>query len=145
MSKELYASDFYAWTQETARLLKAGQWDEVDVEHLTEEIESMGASERYQFVNRLRILLAHLLKWQFQPALRSHSWKYTIVEQRLALEDLLKDSPSLQNFLEEAILRGYRLAVVLAIKETGLDKKIFPESCPYRPEEILDETFYPAP
>ena len=92
----LYERDFHAWTQESVRLLQQGRWRELDIEHLIDEIESMGASERNQLQNRLRILLAHLLKWQYQPNYRSRSWQATIKEQRLALQDLLADNPSLK-------------------------------------------------
>ena len=141
---ELYQRDFHAWALETAKLIRAGRWAELDIEHLAEEIESMGASERNQLVNRLRILLAHLLKWQHQPNLQSHSWKYTIKEQRLAIEDLLQDNPSLKSYLDIVIIRGYRLAVILAIKETGLDEKTFPETCPYTLDQVMDKNYYPS-
>ena len=66
----LYDTDFYAWTNEQAALLRAGRWSEADVENIAEEIESMGRSERRELVSRLTVLLMHLLKWRFQPTLR---------------------------------------------------------------------------
>jgi len=66
MNAHLHDLDFHAWTQQQAALLKQGRLDQLDLEHLIEEIESMGASERNQLQNRLKILLGHLLKWQFQ-------------------------------------------------------------------------------
>ena len=77
-----YETDFYQWTQQQAGLLKAGRWREIDREHLVEEIETMGRSERAQLETRLGLLLMHLLKWQYQPKLRSRSWLATIKEQR---------------------------------------------------------------
>jgi hypothetical protein len=79
-----------------------------------------------------------------QPNLQSHSWKYTIKEQRLVIEDLLQDNPSLKSYLDVVIIRGYRLAVVLAIKETGLDEKTFPETCPYTLDQVMDKNYYPS-
>jgi hypothetical protein len=53
----------------------------------------MGRSEKRAFISRLAVLPARLLKWQFQPGLRSHSWKYSIEERRAGVLDLLEDSP----------------------------------------------------
>lgn len=96
MSRTLYEQDFYAWANRNAQLIRAGKLSEIDVENIAEELEGMGRSEKRAFINRLAILLAHLLKWHFQPALRSRSWQYTIRAQRDQLYDLLEDSPSLK-------------------------------------------------
>ena len=85
----IYAQDFYTWAMRNAELLRQGRLQEIDVEHLAEELESMGRRERHELVSRLKILLGHLLKWQFQPAYRSSSWRGSIVEQRLQVRDLL--------------------------------------------------------
>ena len=77
-----YDDDFFAWTQEQARLLRDGELADIDVENLAEEIESMGRSVRRELRNRLALLIMHLLKWRFQPAFRSRSWSSTIIEQR---------------------------------------------------------------
>ena len=70
----LHDLDFYAWTQQQVDILKSGNLDDVDIKHLIEEIESMGASERRELINRLAVLLAHLLKWNYQPSFRGRSW-----------------------------------------------------------------------
>jgi len=90
----LYDSDFYQWTQENAQLLKAGRFLEADIENIVEELESMGRSERRAFISRLAVLIAHLMKWEYQPKIRSKSWQYTIRAQRSQVRDLLKDNPS---------------------------------------------------
>jgi hypothetical protein len=77
-----YETDFYRWTQETAEKLRQGRLAEVDLEQIAEEIEEMGRSERHELRNRLAVLLAHLLKWQYQPDWRGNSWLFTIEEQR---------------------------------------------------------------
>ncbi|MEO5330524.1 MAG: DUF29 domain-containing protein [Magnetococcus sp. YQC-5] len=110
----LYQTDFHAWTTESARLLREGRYSEIDLISLAEEVESMGANTRQQLVNRLRILLAHLLKWEYQPHLRSRSWQATIKEQRFSIADLLEENPSLTSVLPERITKAYRLAVLLA-------------------------------
>jgi hypothetical protein len=83
MNSSTHENDFYAWTQEQAHLLRTGQLHQIDLQNIAEEIEDMGRSERRQLESRLEILIMHLLKWQFQPNLRSRSWQLTIKEQRL--------------------------------------------------------------
>jgi hypothetical protein len=139
----LYDRDFYAWANEQAALLRAGKLAAADIEHIAEEIESMGRSEKRELVNRLAVLLLHLLKWRFQPALRGNSWRLTAEEQRYRLADHLSDNPSLKGKLDEAIANAYRLALVEAERETGLERCTFPPVCPWTFGEILDEGFWP--
>jgi hypothetical protein len=140
----LYDLDFYAWTQQQIDLLKSGNLVDVDVKHLIEEIESMGASERRELINRLAVLLAHLLKWHYQPSFRGRSWQLTIKEQRRQLQRLLKDNPSLHARLEEFVADAYVDSVLLAAKETGLEESAFPSQCPYVQDDLLNSEFYPG-
>jgi hypothetical protein len=77
-----YEKDVVAWAKEQAALLRAGKLSAIDVEHIAEEIEDVGKSEQRELVNRMAVLLAHLLKWQFQPDRRGASWMRTIDAQR---------------------------------------------------------------
>lgn len=142
MTKE-YEKDFYAWTTHNAKLLREGKFSEIDVEHIAEEIESMGKSEKRELISRLGVLLAHLLKWQFQPERQSNSWKYTIEEQRDEVLELLDESPSLKHEIEEKLERAYRKAILLAATEMGVNKSIFQEKCPFSLEKTLNKNFYP--
>ncbi|QYO63945.1 DUF29 domain-containing protein [Leptolyngbya sp. 7M] len=141
--KSLYESDFYAWTQEQAELLKHKTWEALDLPNLIEEIESLGRQERQELRNRLSVLLGHLLKWQYQPSNRGNSWLATIREQRTRTRLVLKDNPSLKPYVPEAIAIAYQLAQDLAVRETGMDYDTFPAECPYTIEQILEETFLP--
>lgn len=138
-----YQHDFHAWTQEQAALLRAGRFADVDVTHLTEELDSMGARERRELANRLAVLLAHLLKWQHQPQRRGNSWRLTIEVQRYDVGGLLRDNPSLRRDLAERTQEAYKKAVLLAAQETGIPKSSFPAECPYTPEQTLDGEFWP--
>jgi hypothetical protein len=93
----------------------------------------------------LKVLVAHLLKWEYQPRFRSRSGSATLKEQRLSLLDLLEENPSLKSILEARLKKAYPLAVLLAVKETNLDESTFPENCPYSLEEILSLDFHPEP
>ena len=145
MSQTGYEQDFHAWSQEQAELLRARRYADLDLDHLIEELESMGARERRELTNRLKVLLAHLLKWQLQPERRGAGWEATIKEQRLSIEDLLDDNhPSLRPALVDRLPRAYQLARLLAVKEAGLMEASFPQQCPYSAAETLDPSFYPA-
>src|SRR5437660_6611753 len=91
-----YEEDFYAWTVEQSRLLRSGELSAIDVANIAEEIESMGRSDRRELKSRLVVLVMHLLKWRHQPSARSRSWSATIDEQRLQIEGILAESPSLR-------------------------------------------------
>lgn len=139
----LHDSDFFAWTQRQADLLRQGRWAEADIEHLVEELENMGAGERRELSNRLVVLLTHLLKWQQQPSRRGNSWRLTIKTQRLDALDVLDENPSLRPQLPGILAKCYRRAVLKAASETGLDEAAFPALCPFTVEAILDEDFWP--
>lgn len=144
MSATLYDHDFYAWTQQQIQLLKSGRLDNVDLEHLIEEVESMGASERRELFSRMRVIVLHLLKWQFQPELRSSGWRGTLVEQRAELDDLLNQSPSLRSLCLDALEHAYPRARIEAAVETGLPLSTFPESCLYTLDDVLRLDYFPT-
>lgn len=140
-----YEQDFYAWIQHNIALLKQGRFNEVDIDILIDELESMAKRDKRELTSRLMILIAHLLKWQFQPDKQSSSWQRSIDEQRIQIVEQLEESPSLKNLLDESIDRAYPRAVTLAVKETGLSTERFPKQCPYRIEQLLTDDFYPNP
>lgn len=139
----LYDQDFYAWTLKNAELLHQGRFVEVDVEHVAEELDGMGRSERHELVNRLAVLLAHLLKWQFQPERRGKSWRATIQEQRLRVNEQLAESPSLRPHLEDSHMKAYRYAVLRVTQETPLEESALPTENPFTGEQTLDENYWP--
>jgi hypothetical protein len=143
MQANLYDKDLYAWAMTTARMVREGRLDELDREHLAEELESMGKSELRALERRLAVLLAHLLKWQFQPEKRSKSWQRTLIEQRKRIARLLRDSPSLRPKLDETLSDAYDSALRLAAEDTGLDESDFPAACPYPVQMALALDAYP--
>ena len=138
-----YDEDFYGWAMAEANLLRQRKWDELDIEHLAEELESMGASEKREIRSRMKQLLKHLLKWKYQPDLQCRSWKNSIRNQRLELADVIKDNPSLRPTLHEHIKEVYIRALADAVEETGIYKENFPTECPYTFEQIMNDEFYP--
>jgi hypothetical protein len=140
-----YEEDFFAWTIEQARLLRAGNLSAIDAANIAEEIESMGRSNRRELGSRLTVLAVHLLKWLFQPALRSRSWSATIEEQRLQIEQIFVESPSLRPLAADMLAQAYAIARTRAIAETGLADDTFLAACPFSLEEVLARTFLPEP
>lgn len=141
MAAKLYDTDFYAWTLEQSNLLKSGKWQELDIENLVEEIESLGKQQRQELRNRLGILIGHLLKWQYQPDNRSKSWKANIIEQRDKSSESLKENPSLKPYLLKVIASAFVSSLALVVRETPLNYKDLPAECPFTIEQILDPTF----
>ena len=140
---DLYETDFHAWTQEQARLLKEKRWADLDLDNLVEEVESVGRSDKYQIESRLEVLIAHLLKWKFQPGLRGGSWAGTITVQRQGIARVTKSSPSLKRYPAKTYQDQYLAARLLASKETGIAFDLFPEDCPFTIDEVLDIDFFP--
>ena len=137
-----YDEDFYGWAMAEANLLRQRKWDELDIEHLAEELESMGASEKREIRSRMEQLLKHLLKWKYQSDLQCRSWKNSIRNQRKALLAIIKDNPSLKPTIPEYVKDVYEGALDGAVEETGIYKENFPAECPYTFEQIMNDEFY---
>jgi hypothetical protein len=135
-----YDQDFYAWTQEQAALLKEKRFGELDIEHLVEEVEDMGKSVQRELESRLIVLMAHLLKWYYQPESRSRSWRLTIREQRRQIDRLVTKNPSLRPVLAAEYQEVYDLACLRAAQETDREPETFPAQCPWTLEQILKDT-----
>lgn len=142
-SSNLYNEDFYLWIETTAKQLKNGNFAEIDLENLIEEIESMGRSEKRALKSNLLILLMHLLKYKYQPDKRSNSWLSTIFEHRRRLKEELTESPSLKKYFSEVFSECYQDARKLASLETGLSVDTFPVDCPFTTDEILNQDYLP--
>jgi hypothetical protein len=140
----LYERDFFAWSRQQAELLRAGKLADADIDHIAEEIDSIGRTEKRELVSRLSVLLLHLLKWRYQPQNRSPSWEASIRVQRNRLADHLDDNPSLKPLLPKPLASAYRDASLEAIAETGLPGSTFPEGCPWTVDEVLDGGFWPG-
>lgn len=142
-SRDLYDTDFFEWTRRTAQLLRERRFSEVDVEHAAEEIEDMGKRDLKELNSRVQVLLAHLLKWKLQPLRRSLSWRRTIGTQRLEIEAVLEQSPSLGPRLSDDLPRNYERAVKRAVLDTNLAAQTFPPKCPFSLDQVLDAEFLP--
>ena len=148
MSAQLhsYEGDIIAWANEQARLLREGLFSQLDIEHIAEEIEDVGKSEKRELASRMAVLLAYLLKWSRQPGKRTNSWQATINDQRKRVALAIRETPS-----QKAVMRDrdwqedmWLDARSQARKETGLPEENLPDSCPWTTEQAMDENFWPG-
>jgi hypothetical protein len=141
----LYEADFYAWAAQQAELLRERRFDELDLDHLIEEVADLGVSERNMVMSRARQIMQHFLKLQYSPAkLPRRGWKESIVTQRSDLEDVL--TPSLHRELEGGLPHVYARARRDAAKDLRQDKvaeRTLPTTCPYSLEQVLDANWLP--
>jgi hypothetical protein len=140
-----YETDFAAWAQRQAALLRAGRFDTLDVINIAEEIDSLGRSDRRALIHQLDRVLIHLLKVRHQPARQTRSWANSIADGRRQIELLLADSPSLRTALEAAFGGCYARARREAARQTGLPVETFPVDAPFTLDEAIDEAFWPQP
>lgn len=127
----LYDQDLSAWAAHNAHLLRVGKFNELDIHHLIEELDDMGKSEKRALESYVQNLLMHLLKWQFQPAKRTTSWRQSIKNSRKSMFKILRDNPSLQPLLSQVVQEEYPDALDNAAAETSLPENIFPSQCPF--------------
>lgn len=137
-----YEGDFFAWCEEQARVLRARQLDQIDVDNIAEEIESLGLAIKREIKNRAQTLNTLLLRWRQQPELRGRGWLSTLERQREVIRELIEECPSLEDFARDAIAATYDDARSDADLEAG--PLGFPEIPPYSPEQALTPEFLPT-
>jgi hypothetical protein len=142
-ARTAYDDDMVLWIDGQIQLLVEARYSELDVENLVGELESMKNKELRTLRNRLRVLIMHLLKCEFQKSYPQNKWRSTLIEQRERIGDLLKDSPSLRCVLDEYAQQNYSAARKMAALETHLPISTFPPENPYTVEQILDQEFTP--
>jgi hypothetical protein len=139
----LYETDPYSWALKQADALRRRSGNEIDWDNVAEEIEAVGKSQESELRNRLAVLLAHLLKWRFQPERRGASWANTIRTQRGAIADHVADNPGLKSKQDHVFGRAYLLARGEAANEMECALDALPPTTPFTLEEALDEAFWP--
>ena len=139
----LYEEDFLLWSEETAAKPRARDFENLDLANLIEEVESLGRSNRKELSSRLVRLLEHLLKRMYVKLPENYrGWEDTIRHQRLELELLIEDSPSLKTIWSERLEQAWQIALKNVRK--GYENNIFPDRFPYPTdvESILDRDFW---
>ena len=126
-----YEQDYAAWLDRQMALLRDRRFEELDLDHLVDEVGDLGLSAFKGFVSAVEVVLLHMLKWDHQPEHRGRSWSGSIAEHRIRVEDALQESPSYKARRDDAVIKAYRTARVRASQETDLPLATFPEACPY--------------
>ncbi len=135
-----YELDGYGWALAQAQLLRERRFGDLDLENIIDEIETVGRSEWRTVRSALRVLMMPILKWKYQPQLRSRSWSMSIASRRVAYEQAIETNPSLKPHLDEIRAQAYKRARLEAAAETDLATQIFPTG-PLDWDVILDEPF----
>jgi hypothetical protein len=135
----LYTEDFFGWTQDQADALRRRSANEIDWDHLQEELEALGQSQEDQLTSRLIVLIAHLLKWRLQPTKRTRSWVLTVREQRRRIDRLIRRNPSLKSRVTAIYEDAYPSAVDSAADETGLPESAFSREPPFDFDAAMSE------
>lgn len=144
-----YDDDYFAWTQYQAEVLRSMRRadNRLDREHLAEEVEDLGKSERDAVRSQIRRIVEHLLKLQYSSAADPRfDWMASIVEARQALDDkltmtLLRDAEAM---LSRLYADGRELAQ-LGLRKFGEDAESLPAACPYTLQQIRERGWYPEP
>lgn len=139
----LYLADETAWLEAMSAFAAARNAEEIDWANLSEYLSDMAKRDRREVASRLKVLMAHVLKWQYQPLRQSKSWVNTICDQQEELSDIL-DSRTLRNHAATILTEIYPRAVGSAARETELPRETFPADCPYTLDELLSPDFPPA-
>jgi Domain of unknown function DUF29 len=143
---KLYDQDFYLWIQTTVKLLSEGKLEQLDIENLIEEIDSMGRREKKELKTRLIVLIEHLLKLQYWTEEKDYNarfWRNTVVEQRRQIAYSLADSPSLKSILNDVFLECYQDARNDTLRKYELPSELFPEDSPFSLLDVLNADFLP--
>jgi hypothetical protein len=149
--QDLYETDFYSWTREQARALRAAAKlrlnapASIDWAHVAEEIEDMGKEQADRLESAYRIVLLHLLKWRYEPERQSRSWRASIAEHRVRIAKQLRRNPGLKPRRRRLLEEAYADARTIAAAETGLPIETFPERCEWTLEQVTDQGFLPEP
>lgn len=143
MNQALYEKDYYLWLKETVKLLQDGRLSELDIQNLVDEIDYMAKKQKKAVKSNLIVVIWHLLKYKYQPEKRSRSWELTLLEHRDRLAEDFTDSPSLKPFFREVFEQCYSQARKRAAIETELPLDVFPENCPFTPEQVLNTEYLP--
>lgn len=140
---KLYETNHELWLTYQQEFLKNHNWNNLDIDNLIQELEGLNRSNKRELKSYMTVLIAHLLKWEYQPLLRSRSWSASIKNSRTSIVELLEDHPSLKNQLSQILSSAYINSVEWAAEETGIKVSLFSKECLYTVEQLLDKNWFP--
>jgi hypothetical protein len=143
VTKDLYEEDFYVWVQRQAELLRSSRFDELDLEHLVDEVEDLAILAKSSVLNNARVVMEHLLKLQHSPAQPPRRlWEASVFEHRSRLE--IELTPGVRRLLDEHVDRIYQMArrnTAAALRRYGENEAAdrLPAECPYSLDQVLGD------
>jgi hypothetical protein len=141
--QRLYEIDDYLWLEETIKLLKAKNLENLDLENLIEELESLGRNDLNKVRSLLRQIIIHILLleyWHDEYDRNHRHWQAEIIAFRDDLNNSL--TTTLKNKLVQELDHIYNVALKVVVQKTGLASNLFPDHCPYSLEQLLDDNWY---
>jgi len=143
----LYETDYQMWLEKILMHLRVGNFTNIDIENLIEEIEDLGKSEKHAVASYLMRLCEHLLKVKYWESERENclrGWEAEIANFRLQIQRRLKSSPSLKNYLQDNFLVEYGNGRKIFLKASGLEANLIPEQPCFTLEKALEEDWLPG-
>jgi hypothetical protein len=142
MPDELYDRDVLAWSERQAELLRrlarGERVNDVDWEHVVEEIEDVGLSELNSVRSYLHQLLVHLL--------RVHGWpdSPSANHRRAEMGTFQKDAarrfaPSMRRRIDLFKLYNEAVGTLDGIQYDGRPPAAWPQTCPFTLDQLLQE------
>jgi hypothetical protein len=142
-TKNLYEQDFNLWIEETVNLLKTRQLDQIDYDNLIEEVEDLSKNQKDNLEIYLENILRNLLRWKYLIPERVNDWQVELLKNRVDIKRILRDSPSLDQYIDNVLEECYETARLLAATQMGVDIKIFPIELLFTKEQILNPDYLP--
>ena len=142
-AKTLYEQDFNLWIEETVNLLKTRQLDQIDYDNLIEEVEDLSKNQKDDLEIHLENILRNLLRWKYLIPERVNDWKVEILRNRIDIKRIIRDSPSLEQYIDSVLDECYKTARLLAATQMGVDIEIFPIDLPFQKENIVNPDYLP--
>jgi Domain of unknown function DUF29 len=151
LEQSLYQTDYYAWTKQQAaelrRLAAARANTTLDLEHLAEEVESLGRSDLATVRSQLRRIIEHLLKLEHSPTAEPRfGWRESVIEARDVIPDVI--TATLRREAEAELAKTYqqgRRRAEAALLRQGESEagRALPATCPYSFDQIVGHDWYP--
>jgi hypothetical protein len=142
--QQLYEIDDYLWLEETINLLKTKDLENLDLDNLIEELESLGRNDLNKVRSLLRQIIIHILLieyWEQEYERNYHHWRGEIIAFRDDINNHL--TTTLKNKLSQQLEQIYHVSKKLVIEKTALSPNLLPDDCPYSLEQLLDDNWYP--
>jgi len=146
IQKSLYETDYQLRLAQTLKKLQLGDFENIDIENLIEEVESLGRSDRHAVSSYLMRLCEYLLKlkyWESEREMCFRGWNLEVTNFRIQIQEQLETSPSLKTFLQENFLKQYKNGRKQFLKASDLDSSLIPDQHYFTLEQALDEDWLP--